>query len=102
MYINMTPLRKIKPLRFDWNEGNKFKNWEKHKVDFRECEEVFFNEPLKIYQDIKHSQIENRYIALGISNEQRKLFLVFTVKNKKIRVISARDQNRKDRRIYEK
>ena len=87
---------------FDWDEGNKQKNWEKHQVDFRECEEVFFNQPLLIYEDTKHSSQEKRYYLLGRSDTDRTLFLVFTFRNNKIRVISARDQSKKERKIYER
>jgi len=86
---------------FDWDEGNKDKNWDKHQVDFRECEEVFFNQPLLINEDIKHSFHEKRYYLLGRSDTNRMLFLVFTLRNNKIRVISARDQSNKERMIYE-
>ena len=87
---------------FDWNEANKFKNWQKHQVDFRECEEVLFNQPLLVNFDLKHSGKEKRYQALGKTNQKRKLFIVFTIRNKKIRIISARDQSKQERRIYEK
>ncbi len=86
---------------FDWDDGNKQKNWEKHQVDFRECEEVFFNQPLLIKEDLKHSSQEKRFYALGRSDIGRTLFLVFTLRNNKIRVISARDQSKKERKIYE-
>lgn len=90
----------LKPLEFEWDENNKYKNWKRHKVDFREGEQIFFNEPLKIFYDIKHSQKENRFIALGTTDRNRKLYIVFTVRNKKIRIISARNQSRKERRLY--
>ena len=90
----------LRPLEFDWNKSNKDKNWEKHKADFRECEEVFSNKPLKIFYDTKHSQKEDRFIALGITNKNRKLYLVFTIRGKKIRIISARNMSRKERRFY--
>jgi len=86
---------------FDWDDGNKQKNWEKHQVDFRECEEVFFNQPLLIKEDSKHSSQEKRFYVLGRSDIGRTLFLVFTLRNNKIRVISARDQSKKERKIYE-
>jgi len=86
---------------FDWDSGNKEKNWEKHRVDYRECEEAFFNKPLLISEDAKHSFHEQRYYVLGVSDAGRELFLVFTVRNNKIRVISARDQSKKERRLYE-
>jgi uncharacterized protein len=85
---------------FDWDEGNKQKNWNEHKVDYRECEEVFFNKPLLISEDTKHSSQEKRYHVLGRSDIGRTLFLVFMVRNSRIRVISARDQSRKERKIY--
>jgi len=86
---------------FDWDEGNKQKNWDKHQVDYTECEQVFFNKPLIISEDVKHSSQEQRYYALGQSDINRTLFIVFTVRNNKIRVISARDQSKKERMIYE-
>ena len=85
---------------FDWDTGNKEKNWEKHQVDYRECEEVFFNKPLLISEDVKHSLQEQRYYVLGQSDAERALFLVFTIRNNKIRIISARDQSKKERKIY--
>ncbi len=86
---------------FDWDEGNKQKNWERHEVDYKECEEVFFNKPLLISEDTKHSSQEKRYHVLGRSDAGRTLFLVFTIRNNKVRIISGRDQSRKERRIYE-
>jgi uncharacterized protein len=86
---------------FDWDEGNKEKNWIKHGVDYRECEEVFFNKPLIAGDEIKHSIQEKRYFVLGRSNAGRKLFLAITIRKDKVRVISARDQSRKERQIYE-
>jgi len=87
---------------FDWDEGNKQKNWEKHQVDYRECEEVFFNRPLLISDDTKHSSLEQRYYVLGRTDVGRTLFLVFTIRNNKVRIISARDQSKKERTIYER
>lgn len=86
---------------FDWDGGNHSKNWLKHGVRYTECEEVFFNEPLLLTDDLAHSHLESRYFALGQSNQERKLLLVFTIRNNLVRVISARDMNQKERRIYE-
>ena len=85
---------------FDWDEGNKQKNWEKHQVDYTECEQVFFNKPLLIGEDMGHSSQEQRYYVLGQSDMGRTLFLVFTIRNNHIRIISARDQSKKERKIY--
>jgi uncharacterized protein len=88
------------PLAFDWDKGNIDKNWEKHRVFYREAEEVFFNQPLLIFSDKKHSGTEKRYQALGVANNGRTLSIFFTIRNKKIRVISARDQNKKEKQRY--
>lgn len=87
---------------FDWNEGNARKK-DKHSVSIAESEQVFFNEPLLLIADAKHGQGEIRFHALGKSDEGRVLHITFTLRNagEKIRVISARDMNRKERIIYE-
>lgn len=86
---------------FEWDEGNAAKNWIKHKVSQSECERVFFNLPLVVGDDSKHSRVENRYFALRQTDTGRGLFVVFTVRGDRIRVISARDMNRKERRTYD-
>jgi len=95
-------MKTIKIVEFDWDRGNRDKNYQKHKVSFKEAEDVFFNRPLKVFKDKKHSQVEERFIALGKSDSGRKLFITFTIRRNKLRVISARDQSRKERKIYEK
>ncbi len=87
---------------FEWDQYNSQKNWEKHKVTPAECEQVFFNQPIIIVEDIKHSQSEKRFYALGKTDLRRKLFIVFTIRNNLIRVISARNMNKKEKRSYEK
>jgi len=87
---------------FEWDQYNSQKNWEKHKVTPAECEQAFFNRPIVIIEDVKHSQSEKRFYALGKTDLRRKLFIVFTIRNNLIRVISARNMNRKEKRSYEK
>lgn len=87
---------------FQWDTANTEKNWIKHQVSPVECEEVFFNEPVLLYDDDKHSQNESRHYVLGKTNNDRKLFIVFTVRNNLIRVISARDMSKRERNIYDK
>jgi len=87
---------------FEWDEGNATKNWERHKVTQAECEEVFFLEPLLVSEDAAHSRKEARYYALGQTTAARKLFVVFTIRDDRIRVISARSMSRRERRIYER
>jgi hypothetical protein len=85
---------------FDWDDGNRQKNWPRHKVAWWECEEVFFNQPLYIFQDQNHSMAEERYYLLGKTHNHRFLFIVFTRRSSRIRVISARDMSRKERKVY--
>ena len=85
---------------FDWDAGNIDKNWIKHQVSNSECEELFFNLPLVVADDTAHSQDEERFYALGQTNARRWLFIAFTVRENKIRVISARDMSQKEREIY--
>ncbi len=87
-------------LGFEWDKGNIDKNRIKHKVSSSECEQIFFNHPLLIQDDIFHSTTEERYYALGKTDINRVLFVVFTVRNNLIRVISARDMSRKERKVY--
>jgi uncharacterized DUF497 family protein len=88
---------------FDWDAGNERKSEKKHTVSRFEAEQVFFNQPLLILTDAKHSQNEARYHALGKSNDDRPLHITFTLRSDAtlIRVISARDMHRKERNIYE-
>lgn len=86
---------------FDWDDGNVYKNKNKHGLDYWIIEEIFFNNPLLIHQDIKHSTQECCCYALGCSDNGEKLFVVFTLRERKIRVISARFMNKKERTIYE-
>ena len=86
---------------FDWDEGNINKNWMKHRVSPPEAEEVFFNKPLLLLPDPKHSMKEQRYIAMGKTDKQRLLFVIWMARAKVIRVISARAMNEKERRMYE-
>ena len=86
---------------FDWDEGNRDKNWDLHKVSWSEAEEVFFNQPLLLYPDPTHSESEDRFYVLGRTAADRGLFVVFTIRKNKVRVISARDMAKKERRIYD-
>ncbi len=86
---------------FQWDEGNTDKNLESHNVENWECEQVFFNEPLLILDDPKHSRVENRLAAFGKTNGGRLLVVIFTIRGNLIRAISARDMNRKEIRFYE-
>lgn len=88
---------------FDWDSGNAWKSVDKHGVGQQEAESVFFNEPLIVAADHDHSQNEQRYNALGRTSQGRLIHLTFTLRKEAslIRIISARDMNRKERKIYE-
>jgi len=96
----MVDLSKV--VGFDWDGGNARKN-EQHGVSAAEAEQVFFNFPLLVLSDVKHSDAEPRFHALGKTHEGRQLHISFTLRNsgELIRVISARDMHRKERVIYE-
>lgn len=97
---SMVDLTKI--TGFDWDAGNTHKN-EKHGVSTAESEQLFFNEPFLLLDDLAHSQQESRYHALGKTDEGRVLHITFTLRRsgQLIRVISARDMSQKERGIYE-
>ncbi|MGO7541808.1 BrnT family toxin [Rhizobium ruizarguesonis] len=88
---------------FDWDAGNARKSVEKHDVSQAEAEQVFFNEPLLMVLDARHSAEERRIHALGRTDDGRLLHITFTLRHDetKIRVISARDMSRKERSYYE-
>ncbi|MBN2895074.1 MAG: BrnT family toxin [Campylobacterales bacterium] len=86
---------------FDWDKGNIYKNENKHGIKWQDIEEIFFNDPLLLLEDIKHSSDECRCFALGKTDEALKLFVVFTKRERKIRVISARMMNKKEMMYYE-
>jgi|ERR1700682_859186 len=85
---------------FQWDASNSEKIWERHRVAPTECEELFFNRPLVVGEDQEHSAAEERMYGLGQSDEGRLLFVALTIRGRLIRVISARDMSRRERRIY--
>ena len=86
---------------FDWDDGNVYKNENKHGLNYKHIEEVFFNEPLLIVEDFSHSYGECRCVAFGRDNQNSKIMIVFTVRAKLIRVISARAMTKKEKKFYE-
>jgi len=85
---------------FNWDDGNAPKVRTRHQVDPGECEQTFFLEPFIVAVDVKHSVAERRWRALGRTLADRHLYLVFTLRGSLIRVLAARDMNRKERREY--
>lgn len=87
-------------LAFEWTKGNIDKN-KKHRVEDKEAEQVFFDEFKLTIKDERHSTIEERFLLLGRTKDGRKLSVIYTIRGEKIRIISARDMNKKERRKYE-
>lgn len=85
---------------FQWDEGNADKNWIRHRVSQSECEQVFFNQPFLVFRNERHSREEPRYYALGQTDAGRGLFVVFTLPGDLVRVVSARDMSRRERKVY--
>jgi hypothetical protein len=85
---------------FEWDLGN-IDHIMKHSFKPKECEDTFLNKPIFISKDKSHSQVETRYKLMGRTSENRKSIVVFTIRKKKIRVISARDQNKNERKTYQ-
>jgi uncharacterized DUF497 family protein len=85
---------------FEWDSGNATKSWLKHRVKPRESEEVFYNVPLLLLHDDKHSHTETRYATLGKTDVGRLLLVIWTYRKKKIRVISARPMNAREKKLY--
>jgi uncharacterized DUF497 family protein len=88
-------------LGFQWDQGNIDKNLMKHNVENWECEQVFFNKPILVLEDPTHSLSEKRWAAFGKTDADRLLMVVFTKRGKLLRVISARDMNKKEKQFYE-
>lgn len=87
---------------FEWDTWNIDKSYKKHGVTPNETEEVFLDENVTIEKDFKHQEQEERYIAIGKTTEGKILFVVFTIRKDKIRVISGRQANRKEKEVYQK
>jgi uncharacterized protein len=100
----MSTYRPANPLelcgRFDWDDWNVGKNWERHRVTPQEAEDIFFHDPMLLRNDSRHSGTERRYQVMGETTAGRKLLVAFTIRRNLIRVISARDLNRKESEEY--
>jgi len=83
---------------FDWDGGNAEKNWLRHRVSQPESEQVFFNRPFVVAEDDLHSHNEVRFYAWGRTDAGRLLLVVYTLRGEKVRVISARDMTRRERK----
>lgn len=89
-------------IEFDWDDKNIDKSYKKHGVEHKEAEEIFFSENLFYQADEQHSQTEERFRAIGQTRRNKILFVVFTIRDNKIRIISARKMHQKEVEKYEK
>lgn len=87
---------------FDWDTGNRGKSLQKHGVTDEESEETFFDSGKRIFKDTVHSENEDRYVLIGQTKQEKILFIVFTKRKNKIRIISSRLLNKKEKHLYEK
>jgi len=85
---------------FEWDAGNSEKNWKRHRVTQAECEQIFANLPLLLSIATRAASGEARHFALGQTDGLRELAVVFTVRGKRVRVISARPMSRRERKEY--
>lgn len=88
---------------FELDAGNARNREDKHGVSRAEAEQVFFNQPLLLLDDLRHRDDEPRIHALGMTDAGRRLHVTFTLRDSgcRLRVISARDMHRKERGVYE-
>lgn len=96
----MIDLKKL--IGFDWDKGNLDKSYQKHGITPNETEDAVADENVFLQEDLNHSQKEERFIAIGKTSKEKMLFTIFTVRNNRVRVISSRIANKKERRLYEK
>ncbi len=91
----------LEPIVFDWDKGNKDKNFKKHGISNEEAESVFLDNESLLAEDLEHSKFEDRFQIIGKSAHSDLISIFFTIRNEKIRIISARRMNKKERKIYE-
>jgi hypothetical protein len=89
------------PLSFDWDDGNINKNFERHLITTNMAEEPFKDRYLLTFPDPSHSKKEARYNLIGKTKDEDLLFITYTIRATKIRIISARVADKKERKFYE-
>ncbi|MBI5614404.1 BrnT family toxin [Candidatus Gottesmanbacteria bacterium] len=89
-------------MEFEWDIGNSSKSLKKHRVTDQEAEEAFFDQYKVQFTDAIHSQSEERFILIGRSNSKKILYIAYTIRKNKVRIISARILNKKEQYLYEK
>ncbi|OGE76635.1 MAG: hypothetical protein A3C85_02560 [Candidatus Doudnabacteria bacterium RIFCSPHIGHO2_02_FULL_48_21] len=90
-----------KPVQFEWDAGNKAKSLKKHGIFPQESEQVFRSDDFILLGDKRHSLTEERQLIIGTTDLGRLLSMVFTIRDRRVRIISARPSSKKERKIYE-
>jgi uncharacterized DUF497 family protein len=93
---------KSKALKFDWDKGNLDKSYIKHGIEPKQTEEVFVDGESIVLPDVRHPLKEDRFITVGRTLSKLYVFVVFTFREYKVRVISARKMHKKEVERYEK
>ena len=91
----------IRRIIFEWYPPKAQSNLEKHNVSFQEASTIFGDKNLLELPDREHSEEELRFIGVGRSDRDRLLFVNFTVRDDKVRIISARQAQSWERREHE-
>jgi len=88
-------------LNFEWDEEKAAGNYDKHGVSFEEGVTIFYDPLALSRDDPDHSANEQRYIDIGVSENDRILVVNYTERGRNIRIISCRKATRRERRQYE-
>ena len=83
---------------FEWDEAKAAENIRKHNISFNDAVHVFEDENRLEYYDNRHSDQEDRYYTIGMTNHI--IFVVYTERGERIRMISARYATSRERRMY--
>ena len=89
------------PIKFEWDKRKARQNLRKHRVDFTEASTVFADTLSITIPDPDHSEDEERWVTMGLSNRHRLLVVVHTEEEETIRIIGVRTADRLERRKYE-
>lgn len=88
-------------VRFEWDPEKAASNYSKHGVTFEEARTVFDDDLFAVFEDPDHSRGERRLLIMGQSMSRRLLVVAYTEHRRAIRLISAREATKKERRTYE-
>ncbi|HEY0511956.1 MAG TPA: BrnT family toxin [Thermoanaerobaculia bacterium] len=88
-------------MHFEWDPAKAAENLHKHGVSFEEASSVFFDSLSATGRDPDHSLAEKRLVTFGLASTGRLLTVSHTERGQRIRIISAREATRAERKLYE-